>query len=392
VAIDLSLRTLVRAATPKEGGSSITSLQTRVLTSLVLQTLGANNPAPGLVAATVDEVTSGLRVQGRTAYVSDGSGTNASPGPLEDQALALLLLLRAGVNHQLLPKLAAYIANPPPPGGFGIFSVSYSWREQGLAVVALSEYDRTRGSSTPDIEITAAIDGVSILRASFTPNNTAPATTTTTTPWSQLQHSSNKTPSSSSTAPISSSSGNASSSSTAQLSFVVTGSGEVTVAASLHFVPAELLPYPSYRGLFVEAVLQMVDPTTGGPTGQPISAVPLGSVVALTVQVTSPDDLGPVSLSVMMPAGLEPLDPNLGSGSSGGSLYSCAAGQLQDVSWTTFWPLPICPAQETRPSLVTFSYMALRAGTSSVSLRAVAATPGSFVFPPVRAAADNQPE
>ncbi|GLI68405.1 hypothetical protein VaNZ11_012792 [Volvox africanus] len=386
VVTDLSLMTLVGAATPREDGSSITSLQTRVLTSLVLQTMGADNPAVGLVAATVDQVTSGLRVQGRTAYVSDGSGA-ASAAPLEDQALALLLLLRAGVNHQLLPKLAAYIANPPATGGYDIWYTAYSWREQGLAVAALSEYDRMRGSSTPDVEITAATDGVRILKASFTQNSTGPVTTTTTTPWSQLQRGSNRTSSSSATA--ASSSSDVSSSAPSQLSFEVTGSGEVTVAASLHFVPAELVPYPSYRGLFVESALQMVDPATGGPTGQRVSAVPLGSLVALAVQVTSPDDVGPVTLSVMMPAGLEPIDPNLGSGSSGGS---CAAQQLQDVPWTTFWLLPICPAQETRPSLVTFSYMALRAGTSSVSLRAVAATPGSFIFPPVRAAADNQPE
>ncbi|GIL54039.1 hypothetical protein Vafri_9594, partial [Volvox africanus] len=334
VATDLSLMTLVGAASTKGDGSSITSLQTRVLTSLVLQTMGGDNPSPRLVAATVDQVTSGLRVQGRTAYVSDGSGANAAfAASLEDQALALLLLLRAGVNHQLLPKLAAYIANPPPPGGYGIFSVSYSWREQGLAVAALTEYDRMRGSSTPDVEITAAADGVHLLKASFTPKSTGPVTTTTTTPWSQLQRGSNRTSSSpSSSATAASSSGDVSSSPPSRLSFVVTGSGEVTVAASLHFVPAELVPYPSYRGLFVEAALQMVDPATGGPTGQRVTAVPLGSLVALTVQLTSPDDLGPVTLSVMMPAGLEPLDPNLGSGSSGGRVYGCAAEQLQDVS------------------------------------------------------------
>ncbi len=83
------------------------------------------------------------------------------------------------------------------------------------------------------------------------------------------------------------------------------GSGEVSVAASLHFIPAALLSFPSYRGLYVEAALQQVDPRTGSPTGGRLASVPLGSVVALTVQLTTPDDLGAVTLSVMMPGGLE---------------------------------------------------------------------------------------
>lgn len=56
------------------------------------------------------------------------------------------------------------------------------------------------------------------------------------------------------------------------------------------------------------------------------------------------------------------------------------------------YPTPRPTSQETRPNVVTFSYLGLSAGTSSVTLRAVAATPGNFVFPPVRASADRQPE
>lgn len=37
---------------------------------------------------------------------------------------------------------------------------------------------------------------------------------------------------------------------------------------------------------------------------------------------------------------------------------------------------------------MTFSYWALRAGTSSVTIRAVAATAGDFVIPPIRAWAE----
>ncbi len=51
--------------------------QTRVLVSLVLQTKGGDNPSPGFVSSTIDDVTSALRVQGRTAYVASGPGALA---------------------------------------------------------------------------------------------------------------------------------------------------------------------------------------------------------------------------------------------------------------------------------------------------------------------------
>ncbi|EFJ39954.1 hypothetical protein VOLCADRAFT_100323 [Volvox carteri f. nagariensis] len=148
-------------------------------------------------------------------------------------------------------------------------------------------------------------------------------------------------------------------------------------------------------------MLVLLDPLTDRPTGQRLSSVPLGSVVVLTLQLTSPDDLGPVTLAVMMPGGLEPLDPNTAAGAGGedgGLGLSCGANWVMtDSAWggSSFfrgWWWPMCPSQETRPQLVTFSYLALRSGTSSVSVRAVAATPGTFIFPPVRAFADNQPE
>ncbi len=100
-----------------------------------------------------------------------------------------------------------------------------------------------------------------------------------------------------------------------------TGTGEATVSASLLFVPSVLPAFPAYRGLYVEAALQLVDPRSGGPTGRRVAAVPLARLVALTVQLTSPDDLGAVTVEVMMPGGLEPIDPNL---SNGEGLITCS--------------------------------------------------------------------
>ena len=68
------------------------------------------------------------------------------------------------------------------------------------------------------------------------------------------------------------------------LVFTSEGSGEVTLSASLNFIPAELLPFPTYRGLYVERIIRESD-VDGEPTGPPLATVPLGSTIVVTLQV-----------------------------------------------------------------------------------------------------------
>ncbi|KXZ40872.1 hypothetical protein GPECTOR_1674g800 [Gonium pectorale] len=346
------------------------SRETRVVLSLLLLGMGSSNPLPSAVNATVTEVTSALRIQGRTAYVSVAP-SSSSPASLDEQALCLLLLLRSRSASvaQTLPRLAAYLAaGGGGRGGRGYYYMP-SWSSQALAAVALAEYDRTRGSSQPALDLTADANGLAVLKASFRTGAVRPVTNSTA--WEDLP------------APAKGQTG--------ELNFQVSGRGEVSVAASLHFVPAAPLPSPVYRGLYVEATLQMVDPATGRPAGQPLASVPLSSLVVLTVQISTPDDLSAVTLSVMMPGGLEPLDPALNPDVSSG----CLLDFVDSYTWGRFfqrWWWPVCPAQETRPAVVTFNYAALRSGTSTVSITAVAASAGTFVFPPIRASVDEQPE
>lgn len=161
---------------------------------------------------------------------------------------------------------------------------------------------------------------------------------------------------------------------------------------------------------------------------------------SFTPQVTTPDDMSGVTVEVMMPGGLEPLDPNvypdkdaqsicrqssdesditqpspdvpvglpmpmpmpvdfpgavprpvisvrptIVSGPSSSSLPAVYSG-----SWWRPWPM--CPAQETLPAMVKLSYAFMPAGTHTVQLKAIAATAGVFVLPPVKAYVDKQPE
>lgn len=93
------------------------------------------------------------------------------------------------------------------------------------------------------------------------------------------------------------------------LQFSATGEGEVSVAVQYNFIPLEVFEFPQYRGLSVNLVVQKADPQNDGGQGGPIVGVTIGSIVVITLQVTSPDDVGPVRLEVGMPAGLEPIDP-----------------------------------------------------------------------------------
>lgn len=65
----------------------------------------------------------------------------------------------------------------------------------------------------------------------------------------------------------------------------VSGTGEASLAVSLAFVPSQLLTFPTYRGIWVEAAVQLVDTLGNTAVGPALSAVPLGSVVQVTVQV-----------------------------------------------------------------------------------------------------------
>ena len=167
----------------------------------------------------------------------------------------------------------------------------------------------------------------------------------------------------------------------APIRFGVQGSGEVSVAVALNFIPAKLLPFPSYRGIFVQRSIQLAE---GTENGNSLVAVPRGSVVLVKVQFMTPDSLQETIVRVMMPAGLEPVDPNIFEGPS-----QCPVPFFSFLKFYYRFP---CPLQQTRPDVVSFEFDSVRAGTHSVVLRAVAVTRGHFTLPPTRVFVRDQPE
>ncbi|KAF8068259.1 hypothetical protein HT031_001946 [Scenedesmus sp. PABB004] len=385
VASDLSLRRLLAAA--EAPGNTTVGTQAR--TGLALLAAAAAGGGGGLTSAEArvgadklgKALLGALRVSGRTAYVAAAPAAAEAAGA-EDQALALALLAaqRQPGAADLLPRLAAYVAGGGAgvPRGGATPCASVGGTATGTVAAALSAYDAARGSTRPDAKLTVTAVGgagsagagaggagaaaapagggaAQLLSASFAAaSGAAPALASATTPWSALP-----------SAPA--------------LRFEVSGTaGEVSVAAGLSFTPAALLPFPSFRGLWVERVVAAEDGSGN------LGSAALADVVTVAVQLTSPDAIpGGVVVEVSLPGGLEPIDPAVYK--DAGAAAQCDLGGGRFGGW---W----CPAQSTARSAVTFTFTSLGAGTASLSFKAIAATPGVFVLPPVKAYAVAAPE
>jgi hypothetical protein len=366
-----------------------------------------------------------------------------------------MLFLRSGTDNPLIQKIAAWAgqgAAPPPIRTFGAICVSSNPWETALRGAALTAYDAATSSTTPDLALTA-VAGVP-----------APASATNTAAGSNKSSSSNGSNAKAFQGPFvnllsarfnTSNAGTVARSSTkweripsgSSLVFNAKGSGEVSIAASLNFTPEALLPFPTYRGLWVQRVVQLASADGGNLAG-----VGLGKLVTVAVQVTSPDDQSDVVVEVLMPGGLEPLDPNVykdadlatscsssedesdlsaPSSSSpnsravamgkpfavasigaaaypsmaesagaqpmvqmsrpGGMAMSSGVSPLyRPIPWWRPWP--VCPVQTTSPASVLFSFSYFRAGTQTLRFKGVAATSGVFTLPPVKAFVRQQPE
>ncbi|GMH44595.1 hypothetical protein BSKO_12547 [Bryopsis sp. KO-2023] len=324
----------------KEFDSMDVESQTYYILTRISMDGGENHPD---IQKAIKSWTSNFRVTGRTAYIAQSEGSS-NPASNIANSLALMVMLKAKVENQLLGKLANYIGSPPVSQyGYRVFSNF----DKAVAMVALRNYDLDRGSDQPDLKVEVKSGETNLLDVQFSGNANPVASSST--PWEALV------------------------SPPEPLEFRADGIGKVTLAAALTFVPAEILPFSSYRGIFVQRSISIAD----SENKVSLKTIPVASVVEVSVEFTTPDRLGPTTVRVLMPAGLEPLDPNIvGSGNT------C--------------PVPrfffTCPDQETEPSVVTFRYNSVNAGTHSVRIRAVAATAGTFTLPPVKAFVNEQPE
>ncbi|GBF96123.1 hypothetical protein Rsub_08871 [Raphidocelis subcapitata] len=377
---DLSIARLASAA-KSPGNTTVGATARTGLALLAAKDVNSARDAAALSRA----LQSQLRVQGRTAYVSIARGS-ARAAEAEDQAFALMLLAATlpvdGASGSLVQKLSAGVARGAqlglaPLGG----GPEADPKTAATKAAVLAAYDSSRGSAAPDASVAVAAvsgpvaaaaqagngtvpvllssvkaggqaGGKLLLEADFGPKGPGAATAASSTPWAALPPNATA------------------------LAVGASGHGEVSVAAGLTFTPARLLDFPTYRGLWVQRVVQS---EAGGGN---LAAADALRLVTVTVQITTPDDLGEVVVEVLMPGGLEPLDPAVYKDPS--AALTCGLGGGR---WWWF-----CPQTTITPSAVTVRYGSFSAGATSFSFKAAAATPGTYALPPVKAYVVAQPE
>jgi len=158
----------------------------------------------------------------------------------------------------------------------------------------------------------------------------------------------------------------------------------------MEFIPLEVLQFPVYRGMLVSKIIQTIDPSTNTPHGPNMKLLQAGSIVQVTLQVTTPDALSSVMLVDLLPGGLEAIDPLLDGDSSLGEGYGTHTPRGRGGYY--YYYSRTFGAQETRPDRVQFVATHLGAGVHTVTYKAVAATKGAFVLPPAKAFSTEQPE
>jgi hypothetical protein len=354
----LSMNALVEQAKSAESGRCGTNC--KATTALILlREDGTDADATALLAAFAD----GLRVTGRTAYLAGAGSAYALDMATQTTVLhASLLCAASPIPGLLLQKLANYVAQ----GGSNRYGSGARGSDGVMRAIAMSKYDTVFGSNEPSIDFKATAGATSLLAGKFTPASLGPLASST--PWEDL----------SKPAP--------------PLLLWATGIGQLNVAAGLTFVPADMPASPVYRGFFVEQIIQLL--VNGEPSGPPLRAVPLGSMVSVTVQVTSPDDVdSALSIESWVPSGLEPMDPNVQESSGSSSNGGCGdIGGYGGYRYGWWWRCPSFERQTMADRVTYYAARGIRAGTQTLSYEAMAATVGTFALPPAQALIVMQPE
>ncbi|GAM21623.1 hypothetical protein SAMD00019534_047980 [Acytostelium subglobosum LB1] len=334
----------------------------RCQTYFVLSSLynsAAGSPPPAFVNSVIKNIENNIRVQGRTAYVTYDAYSKSAD--IEASAYAALAFIEVGHETPLLEKIVNFVAT----GGIQPNIVyDYIWsisREQRtLLTVILTNYDRVKKSTRPNLTLTVFKDtpSLEIMSATFDTNHATSVSNSV--DFSLLGNNEG------------------------QIMFKAVGSGEVSAAVGITYVPATLPTSPIYHGFFVQKVIKPLGSNTSVSMSQLNNTFNVGQLVEVIITITTPDDIGNVIIEDGASAGIEPLDNNV---------YNLGSDNNNNPVpyYLRFWYRPF-PTQETYKTEVIFRGNNIRAGCYTVSYKAIATTKGTFTLPPTKVYARDQPE
>lgn len=136
----------------------------------------------------------------------------------------------------------------------------------------------------------------------------------------------------------------------------------------IDFIPLKPYHEPQFRGIVVQKVIQQLDHLgVGSCSGAALFSARPGDILCVTVLITTPDDLGDVTIIDLIPGGLEPLD---------------SRNEVHDVSSNNFW-WPHETRQVHKDSVV-WHVKGIYAGAHSFSYMCIANVPGVYALSAAR--------
>eukprot|EP00993_Chasmostoma_nieuportense_P002291 NODE_30_length_4134_cov_39.066883_g27_i0.p1 GENE.NODE_30_length_4134_cov_39.066883_g27_i0~~NODE_30_length_4134_cov_39.066883_g27_i0.p1 ORF type:complete len:1101 (-),score=242.70 NODE_30_length_4134_cov_39.066883_g27_i0:239-3541(-) len=319
-----------------------------------------------------------LRVQGRTAYLSTSGGRSAESMAVNTLGLWALLASEFYPNDPLLEKLANYVTEGDKGYWFNSRTATYR-------LLALTDYDRRKGSTSPDLQVNITARQEALLALTFNTSGQLPVQSQM--PWERFGNGS--------ALPV--------------FRFTAIGQGEASVVLGLHFTPAVVFKNPVYFGIYVEKVILRMTGLNSGVVYNGTGALTPGQTVTVVLQISTPDALRDVVVVDPLASCLEAVDPlvtappppspprstevrtaEVGIAPGGITPVDVAPSSEFDLNTPpTSWSFP---KMEVRKDQVTCFAPYLSAGTHTCTYIAVVVTSGAFQLPPTKAFVTQQPE
>ncbi len=324
--------------------------------AFVLMALKAQDPADPRVEQLADLLLDHVTELPETAHVIERlfyGFEGVFHSDTRSTALLLMAVMEARPDHPLIGKLARGLMKQRQGG---------AWRntqENAYAVTAMAAYARTREAQTPDFTARAWAEDLPLLTAAFK-GRKLDAATSGTLPMSALREIAD-----------------ARARDAAPLAMTIhkDGPGRLYYRLGMSYAPADpgALP-PIARGLVVTRALR----TEQGLLGLD-AALEAGQIVAMDLTIESRTPTHYVVLDAPIPAGLDPINLDLGKGGRASLPVSGTQG-----AWINH--------QELRNDRALLFADALPAGTHRHTVFLRATTPGRFSLPPAKAEQMYAPE
>lgn len=290
---------------------------------------------------------------GVVQFVEPAEGTpEIWSSSVRTSALALIALCQTTSDHDLIPALARYMVSASRSGHFG------STQNNALALSALATYVKIQEPENPDLEIQALLGQTGLAQARFNSFND-PAV-----------------------------SGQASLTAIPKedpaVVYNVEGQGRAWAALKIKTAPTEPdLSAASSGGFMLSRTFSVVAPKAGSPG---VSSFKRGETVKVTVTMLVPTPRNNVVLLDRVPAGLEPVNFQLGDADL--TLQDLAASDDEDQNKWGHW----YDHQEIWPDRVAVYADRLSAGVYTFTYLARAVTVGEYLTPGPRAEEMYAPE